>query len=188
MSSQHAATVSSRWLEAMAASVREVVLGVNDGLVSITGLVVGVGASGMAARLVLLAGLAATAAATVSMAVGTYLAAAAEYEYQRARGERVAASPGGAAGSGPAVRAAVMGLAVVLGSLPPLLPFLLPLAPGEALGAAVVLAAVAAFGLGVAKGRLTRTAPWRSGIVFLGAAAFAAACGMLVGRLLGSFP
>lgn len=190
---QGAGMVSTRWLVVLAASLREVVLGVNDGLVSVTGLVVGVGASGVADRLVLLAGLAAASAATVSMAVGTYLAAAAEHEYQAAH-EPPALATGGSPsrppravppGAGPGTRAAVMAAAVLLGSLPPLVPFALGIPSSKASGTALLLAAAAAFGLGVAKGRITATPRWRSGFVFVAAAGLAAGGGMLVGRLLG---
>lgn len=54
--------------------MRDIVLGVNDGLVSIFLLVVGVVGGGLASREVLLAGLAAAAAGAISMAAGEYIA------------------------------------------------------------------------------------------------------------------
>ncbi len=62
--------------------VGELVFGVNDGLVSVTGLVMGVAASNMQHSHVLTSGLAATAAATVAMGLGAYLATTAENAYR----------------------------------------------------------------------------------------------------------
>lgn len=60
--------------------VRDIVLGVNDGLVSVFLLVVGVVGGGLAAREVLLAGLAASAAGAISMAAGEYIATKSQEE------------------------------------------------------------------------------------------------------------
>jgi VIT1/CCC1 family predicted Fe2+/Mn2+ transporter len=60
--------------------IRDIVLGVNDGLVSIFLLVVGVVGGGLAAREVLLAGLAAAAAGAISMAAGEYIATKSQEE------------------------------------------------------------------------------------------------------------
>lgn len=64
-----------------ARSIREVVFGVNDGLVSITGIIVGVTASHMASHQIIIAGLAAVLAAAVSMGLGQYLSTVAQNEY-----------------------------------------------------------------------------------------------------------
>jgi len=60
--------------------IRDIVLGVNDGLVSIFLLVVGVVGGGLEAREVLLAGLAAAAAGAISMAAGEYIATKSQEE------------------------------------------------------------------------------------------------------------
>lgn len=60
--------------------MRDIVLGVNDGLVSIFLLVAGVVGGGLAAREVLLAGLAAAVAGAVSMAAGEYIATKSQEE------------------------------------------------------------------------------------------------------------
>jgi len=53
--------------------MRDVILGSNDGLVSIFALVLGVAGSGFIARDIFLAGLAGTIAGAISMAIGEYL-------------------------------------------------------------------------------------------------------------------
>lgn len=60
--------------------MRDIVLGVNDGLVSIFLLVVGVVGGGLAPREVLLAGLTGTVAGAISMAAGEYIATKSQEE------------------------------------------------------------------------------------------------------------
>jgi len=60
--------------------IRDIILGVNDGLVSIFLLVVGVVGGGFAAREVLLAGLTASVAGAISMAAGEYIATKSQEE------------------------------------------------------------------------------------------------------------
>lgn len=71
-----------------ARSIREVVFGVNDGLVSITGIIVGVTASHLSGHQIIIAGLAAVAAAAVSMGLGQYLSTVAQNEYFLAERQR----------------------------------------------------------------------------------------------------
>jgi len=60
--------------------MRDIILGVNDGLVSVFLLITGVVGGGLAAREVLLAGLAASAAGAISMAAGEYIATKSQEE------------------------------------------------------------------------------------------------------------
>ena len=60
--------------------MRDIILGVNDGLVSVFLLITGVVGGGLAARGVLLAGLAASAAGAISMAAGEYIATKSQEE------------------------------------------------------------------------------------------------------------
>lgn len=64
--------------------LRPAVFGVTDGLVSNTALIVGVAAGGVAARAVLLTGLAGLAAGAFSMATGEYTSVASQTELVRA--------------------------------------------------------------------------------------------------------
>lgn len=73
-----------------ARSIREIVFGVNDGLVSVTGIVIGVTASRLSPHQILISGLAAVVAATVSMGLGQYLSTVAQNEYFLAEREREA--------------------------------------------------------------------------------------------------
>jgi VIT1/CCC1 family predicted Fe2+/Mn2+ transporter len=60
--------------------MRDIILGVNDGLVSVFLLVAGVVGGGLGSRDVLLAGLAAAAAGAISMAAGEYIATKSQEE------------------------------------------------------------------------------------------------------------
>lgn len=218
-----------------ARSIREVVFGVNDGLVSITGLVVGVTASNMPSHLIVVAGLAALAAAAIAMGLGAYLSTAAQNEYfaaekarefrevhevpheERQEVETILRRKGFTEEEvqivtrrlmsdieqwvdfmmkeelgivmdtldSPWSSGGVMTLAVILGSLPPLIPYWIFPQTSVALHWALVLVVLAAFGLGVLKARVARTVWWRSGVQFTVAAGIAIAVGITVGHLIG---
>ncbi|POB10543.1 VIT1/CCC1 transporter family protein [Sulfobacillus sp. hq2] len=77
-----------------------------------------------------------------------------------------------------------MALAVLVGSLPPLLPNLLVSLPLQAFPWVIVLSALTAFLLGAVTTRGTSETWWRSGLLFLVIASAAAAIGMGAGQLI----
>jgi VIT1/CCC1 family predicted Fe2+/Mn2+ transporter len=217
-----------------ARSIREIVFGVNDGLVSITGLVVGVTSSHMGSHQIVIAGLAAIAAATVAMGLGAYLSTAAQNEYFQSEWDRewrevhevpdeerrevetilreMGFDPEEATHftrrlmadkrrwvdfmmkeelgivmdrDSPWKSAGIMALAVIAGSLPPILPYLLIPHPQVALKWAIGLAFATAFGLGWTKAAVARGVWWKSGIQFVAVAAAATVVGIIAGRGLG---
>lgn len=219
-----------------ARSIRDVVFGVNDGLVSITGLVVGVTASHLSSHQIVVSALAAVVAATVAMGLGAYLSTAAENDYflsERAREmrevrdmpdeerkevERIFSAQGFTADQvrwltahttadpdrwvdfmmkeelgilwesrdNPWVSALVMALAVVGGSLPPLLPYLLIGSPADAVRWAEGAAVLTAFGLGVVKARATGSPWWKSGGQFVAIIVVSVLVGIVAGHVLGA--
>jgi vacuolar iron transporter family protein len=64
--------------------LRAAVLGANDGIVSVAGLVVGVAAAGAGAQGVLVAGVAGTVAGAMSMAAGEYVSVRSQLDTERA--------------------------------------------------------------------------------------------------------
>jgi VIT1/CCC1 family predicted Fe2+/Mn2+ transporter len=68
--------------------VRNIFLGVNDGMVEILGAVSGFFASFGQNALVLIAGLTTAAAGAISMAAGAYVAMSSEYEVRKTQGEK----------------------------------------------------------------------------------------------------
>jgi len=212
--------------------VREVVFGFNDGLVTGIGFVVGVTSSMLAAPLVLLTGLAAAAAASMSMAIGAYLSTKSQNEFfqreiQRERREleelpdkerlevdEILAEHGFEPQEreilvkritgdkemwirfmmreelgildedfeNPVKAGAVMGLSFVLGSIPPLIPYMLLHDNAfTAMQWAIGIALVAAFGAGAAKTMVAKTVWWKSGLEMMVLSAIAAAIGFVVG-------
>jgi VIT1/CCC1 family predicted Fe2+/Mn2+ transporter len=85
----------------------------------------------------------------------------------------------------PVKNAFTMAGGVILGTVPPVLPFLLPLSELSARNAAWILSLLAAFGLGAVKGRLTHTGLWLSGLQFMLLAGASSAVGAGIGILLG---
>ena len=82
--------------------LRAAVLGANDGIVSVSGLVIGVAAAGASYEVVLLAGLAAVVAGAISMGGGEFISVSAQRDTEIAHGreeEAVNASPWTAAWS-----------------------------------------------------------------------------------------
>ncbi|PSR26583.1 MAG: hypothetical protein C7B47_10370 [Sulfobacillus thermosulfidooxidans] len=219
-----------------ARSIREVVFGVNDGLVSITGLVVGVSASHMGSHQILVAAIAAVVAASVAMGLGQYLSTVAQNEYflaERSREmrevheipqEEVAEVESIYRAQGfshdqvemltrhitadkdrwvdfmmkeelgivldsmdnPWTSALIMTLAVIAGSLPPVLPFVIDTNTTTALTWAIVLASVAAFSLGVLKSIVGRTSWIKGGLQFFFVTAIAIIIGIAAGHGLGA--
>lgn len=220
---------------ANASLLREAVFGINDGLVATVGLVSGEVLSGQIRSSILIAVLSAVGAATVSMAIGSYLASTSQNDFARRQVHeqklRIRRDPAreralvdqilGEMGVGDTIRRAVatritedrrrwlrfmvrerlglhenraehpvknaftMAAGVVLGSTPPVLPFLLPISETGARNAAWVVSLMAAYALGAAKGRLTHTAVWLSGLQFMLLAGASSAVGAGIGLLLG---
>jgi len=107
--------------------VRNVFLGLNDGLVEILGAVSGFFAAFSSPVAVLAAGFTVAVAGALSMAAGAYIAAGSEAEVRSTEDERRRflgeAAPGEVAES-PFVSALVVGLGYLAGALVPLLPVL----------------------------------------------------------------
>jgi len=216
-----------------ASALSDVILGGQDGLVNVLGIILGMAAATGDAHLVLVAGLAATFAESVSMGAVAYTSTLADadfYESEREREYRhVQSVPGleqdeirsiyarkGFTGEllerivdtitrdkdvwvavmmadehrltpvnrGSALRSGlIVGAAAIVGSLVPLLPFVvLPVQAG--MWAALAAAAVVLFAVGAYKARVTVGHPGKSGLemAFIGLAS--AFVGYLVGTLL----
>ena len=215
--------------------LRDVILGGQDGLVNILGIILGVIAGGGSDTVLLVAGFAAAITESISMGAVGYTSSISERDYYQAEQGReekeIATMPEaerrevrdiyaakGFTGtlledvvdtitanrdtwlatmmdeelhlqriqSRDVLRTAIIvGIATLIGHLIPLLPFLvLPRTP--ALVVAIVLSALALFGVG-AYSALTLVGDWRkSGLKFVAIGLGAAAIGFLIGRLFNS--
>ena len=218
----------SNWL-------RDVILGGQDGLVNILGIILGVIAGGGSDVVLLAAGFAAAITESISMAAVGYTSSVSERDYYEAEKARemaeISTIPGaerqeirdiyaskgftgqlldGVVDTITANRetwlatmmdeelhlqpvqsrdilrtAVIIGIATLIGHLIPLVPFLvLPRTP--ALVAAIILSALALFGVG-AYTAVSLVGDWRkSGLKFLAIGLGAAAIGFVVGRLFNS--
>lgn len=222
-------STSGQWL-------REVVFGVNDGLVATVGLIAGVTSSNMSTTGVLEAGFAAMGAATVAMSLGSYLSSKAEYDFQHSEiareREEIAESTehelgelrtiytdmgfaidevemivnrarknhdlclrlmirdelgiGDLEAESPVKNAVVMGVSVIAGSLPPILPFLFwPISTAFTVG--LIVSGIAAFLLGVLKSRVAKSSWVKSGFSFFGLAAVSVVIGIGIGNIVPHF-
>lgn len=208
-----------------AGKLSDIILGGQDGLVNVLGVVLGVGAATADARVVLVSGLAAAVAESVSMAAVAYTSNEAEariFESERARElrhvqrvpeleraevrelyrgrgfegdlldrivDKITSDPevwvavmlaeehrlAPVSASKPWRSAAVVGIAALIGSLIPLLPFF-AFAVGPAMVVSLALGAATLFATGVYKARVTVGAPLRSGVEL---AAIGVACALL---------
>lgn len=215
------------------ANWREIVFGMNDGLVATTGLVAGLTLTSASHAAMITATFAAVWAAMISMAIGSYLGTHSELAFQQAvvarerwelddhpeeeleemrtiyhnygfSPEEVAVLLQGfqrdpdlwlrlmvrdehgvlsETWESPIRNAVVMAIAVLAGSLPPLVPNLVFASPHQALAAVLILAAATAAGLGWVTARLTTQAPIRLSLRFLALAGAA----MLLGSGMGAF-
>ncbi|RZR84320.1 hypothetical protein BHM03_00011111 [Ensete ventricosum] len=106
--------------------LRAVVLGANDGLVSVASLMLGVGAVGHSAKAMLVSGLAGLVAGACSMAIGEFVSVYAQYDIEVAERERRRQDGGKeeeeeANLPNPLLAAAASALAFSLGAVLPLL-------------------------------------------------------------------
>jgi vacuolar iron transporter family protein len=209
----------------------DLILGGQDGLVNVLGLVLGLAAATDSGRIIIIGALAALLAESISMGAVAFTSSAAESDYYQAQLERqrreIADDPErkraelraafaklvGPQGAETAVatltadrelfahavmrnvldvseprrtgvgRATIVGTATAIGSAIPLVPFLV-LAPVPAAITAVVVSAVALFGVGAYKAR-TLVGDWRrSGVQLMVIGLGAAFAGYLIGVLL----
>jgi len=158
-------------------SIREVVFGVEDGVVQNMALIAGMVGAGLASSVIVLAGSINAIAGVLSMSMGTYLSSQAERDALLVDDSGI----GGVLRS-PIQDAVVMAGAYAFGALVPLLPFTLPfVGRGTAVAAAIGLTAVTLFALGVLKANVSRQPRLRSGIQLLVLASLAGVAGYLLG-------
>jgi len=171
----------SRLKLAVAASIRELVFGLEDSLVSTLGAVTGIAAGTHRPDLVILSGLVILSVEAVSMAAGSFLSSKSAMEVEKTIGGlRKFFRP--SAPSGPVRNAVVMGISYVVGGLIPLVPyFFLP--TSLAAVPSVLGTALALFGIGIAIGKFAGHAPLKHGFQMVGISLIAAGIGYGIGRI-----
>jgi VIT1/CCC1 family predicted Fe2+/Mn2+ transporter len=159
-------------------TVRAGVFGVQDGIVSTFGLVMGVAGAQVSPETVLIAGIAGAFSGAVSMGAGEYVSVRVQHELIAARGGRDGDNV-------DPLRAAVANAGLfVFGAAFPLTPFLF-LVGLPAVVTSSSLSVVALFLTGALLTRLTRRSPWISGLRMLLIGGGAGVLGYAVGSVLG---
>ncbi len=162
-----------------AAKLHDIILGGQDGLVNVLGIVLGVAAATASTRIVLISGLAATFAESISMGAVAYTSAKAAREYYLSVGKKAPKDY-----EDPLASGFVVGVAAIVGSLIPLLPFFtLPI--GSAVWWSLLVCLLSLFIVGAIKARITIGVWWKSGIELAVIGMAAALIGYAVGHVLG---
>jgi VIT1/CCC1 family predicted Fe2+/Mn2+ transporter len=160
-------------------TVRAGVFGVQDGIVSMFGLVMGVAGAQVGPETVLIAGIAGAVSGAMSMGAGEYVSVKVQRELLEAR-----SAVDDEANVNPHRAAAANSGLFILGAVFPIAPFLF-LVGLPAVATSAVLSVLALFATGALLTRLTRRSPWASGSRMLLIGGGAGLLGYLVGALLG---
>ncbi len=150
--------------------LRSVVFGIEDSLVSTTGLIAGLSVGSDDKRIVVLGGLVAIGIEAVSMGAGEYLSDDAVKDMDKVK----------RGGEKPLVSGLLMFISYLVAGFIPLTPILL-LPLGTAIYFSVILALLGLFLLGYSKGRVLHTSPLRGALKILIVGGLATALGMAVG-------
>lgn len=148
--------------------------GVNDALVSTTGVIVGMSAGTGDKKVIVLAGIVTILVEALSMGAGEYLSDKSAHQLSGDNSLRV-----------PIMSGVVMFISYLLGGLVPLIPVLiLPVSISWLV--AIVAALVGLFALGYAKGRITGLSPLKGAVEVAIIGGAATAIGLVAGLIIGS--
>lgn len=160
--------------------LRDFILGAQDGIVNVLGLVLGVASATMETRTILIAGIAGLVAESTSMGAVSFTSSKAAHDYYRSvkksKEEHMYEHP---------LKIGLFVLwATIFGSIVPLIPFFFMTAK-SGMVAAVLLSAAVLFIIGSVKAKLTMGNWKRSGFEMLMVGMIAALIGYVVGIFLG---
>jgi VIT1/CCC1 family predicted Fe2+/Mn2+ transporter len=164
------------------AIIRDIILGGQDGLVNVLGVVLAIATATHSKYIILISGLAATFAESISMAAVAYTSAKAGKEFYVKRHARISEEF-----SYPVRDAFVVGVAAIVGSLIPLIPFFF-IPVQEAFWATLGFSTLVLFASGAVKAKYTGTNPFKSAVEMAVVGMTAAIAGYLIGAALGALP
>ncbi len=151
-------------------SIREIIFGLEDSLVSTLGAVTGIAAGTDSTYVVVLSGLVLIAVESVSMAAGSYLSSEAARDVDRTNDR-------------PLRGAVVMLVAYALGGMVPLVFYLL-LPVRFAYAPSIIATVITLFLVGAWKGKLAKQSLWKSGLQMMSISIAAAAIGYGIGAFI----
>ncbi len=146
--------------------IRTIIFGVEDSLVSTTGLIAGIGVGSDNKKFVLLAGFVAIFIEALSMGAGEYVSDDAVNNTKKQKA--------------PIINGILMFFSYILAGLLPLTPVVLAGYP-ESLAYGVLIAFIGLFTLGWAKGKILGTPPLKSGLKILLIGGLATMAGIAIG-------
>ncbi len=153
--------------------LRSALFGLQDGLVSTTGVVVGISTGVDTRAIILLAAFVAVTVEATSMAAGQYSSEKAVHQLDTTGKHTDSLELG----------AVIMFVAYFLSGLLPIMPFIL-FTPNTARIWSIALAFVGLFTVGFVKGRLVKVSPLRSALELFVIGAVATSLGLIVGQVL----
>lgn len=161
-------------------TIRAAVFGIQDGIVSTFGIVMGVAGAQLSGETIVIAGIAGLASGAMSMAAGEYVSVQTQKELLA-----IGADIDDDENVHPLKAAAANGGLFIGGGAVPLVPFLVG-AGLPAIIASVLLSVLALFVTGAVLTRLTQRSPWRSGARMLIIGGGAGVIGFLIGSIFGN--
>ena len=167
-------------------NLKDIILGGQDGLVNVLGIILGVAAATFQTKIIIAAGLAAAFAESISMAAVAYTSTDAALSYYNTKLKKSSLiNLLKEEYENPKKSAFIVGLSAIIGSLIPLVPFFF-LPVKISIIAALILSALALFIGGTIKAKLTKGNEFRSGLEMLIIGMLAALVGYLIGTLFGN--
>ncbi len=164
------------------AIIRDIILGGQDGLVNVFGVVLAVAEATQSKYIIMISGLAAAFAESISMAAVAYTSGRAGEEYYRKTRNSISEEF-----AHPIRDAAIVGFAAIIGSFIPLIPFML-VPVQQAFWTTIGLSTLVLFGSGAIKAKYTGVSPLKSAIEMAVVGMTAAIAGYLIGAALGALP
>jgi len=159
------------------ASLREIVFGLEDGLVSTLGAITGIATATGDPRIVVISGLVIVAVESLSMAAGTYLSNKSEIEAKKPWFPFIRKNY-----HQPLRDSVFMGVSYIIGgSVPVSIYLFLPVA--AAIWVAVIITAISLFLVGTVKGKVVGSHPAKSGLEMMTISLTAALLGFVIGKL-----
>ncbi|MEM3126583.1 MAG: VIT1/CCC1 transporter family protein [Candidatus Woesearchaeota archaeon] len=160
-------------------NLKDIILGGQDGIVNVLGLSLGVAEATNDVNVVIIAGLAGTAAESISMAAVAYTSAQASRDYYISERGKAPEE-----WRHPSWDAFVVGLSSTIGSLIPLSPFFF-FTIAKSMYASIMISLIALFVVGAAKAKYSIGSWQKSGIEVATIGILAALAGYAIGKLLG---
>ncbi len=164
------------------AIIRDLILGGQDGLVNVLGIVLAVAEATQSKYIILISGLAATFAESISMAAVAYTSGKAGKEYYQKKRNKISEEF-----EHPIRDALVVGLAAIAGSFVPLIAFFF-LPVSIAVWTTLGISTLTLFVSGAIKANYTGTEPFKSGLEMAIVGMTAAIAGYFIGKALGAIP